>query len=460
MRINLIGSQQKGLAVSVNNQESINCYVMESPRGRGEVVLVGAPGSSVFSETSGVMRGCIECAGKAYFVIGSNLYRVDADGTATSIGSVGGAGRVSITADRTTVIVVVGTATGYFYDTTTSTMSAVTMPYAAKSVTLLDGYAIFVDGEDKFFISNVNDVDSFDVLNFARTNKSPDDLVAVIEDHSEVMLFGAKTTEPWYNSADIDFPFAQNTPGIFERGLYAAHSLVKDDNTVFFLGDDLVVYRLEGYNPIRISDDGIESIISDIFENGGSQALADAYAFSYTDHGHKFYVLTVPDEVTLVFDLATGGWHRRKHWDYKTHHAACYLNCYGKHLIGGLDGKIYELSRKYYADGDRPLKRLRRSSVFSMEDKLLHWKEIKFILDFGTTQILEGQGSEPKMVVRFSNDSGRTYGNEKFLPMGVAGDYLAKCVKRHCGSSRSRTIEFYVTDPVPFFVLDAYAQIS
>lgn len=460
MRINLIGSQKKGLAISVNNQESINSYVMESPRGRGEVVQVGSPGTAVFSNTSGSMRGCVVCAGIGYWVIGSALYKVTADGAATNLGSIGGTGMISIAADRTTVIMVNGTATGYFYDTEAEALTAVTMPYAATDVALLDGYAIFTDSGQRFFISNVNDADTFDALDFAQAGKSPDDVIAVVEDHSEVFLFGEKTTEPWFNSGDIDFPFAQNTAGIIERGIYARHSLVKDDNTVFFLGDDLIVYRLEGYTPARISDDGIESTISEIFNDGGEQDLRAAFAFSYTDHGHKFYQLTVPGHVTLVFDLATGGWHRKKHWEYPTHHAVCYMECYGKHLIGGLDGKIYEMSRQYYSDGDTPLKRLRRGSVFSSEDRLLHWKEIKFILDFGTTSILEGQGSDPKMVVRFSNDNGRTWGNEKFLPMGVAGDFLAKAVKRHCGSSRARTIEFYVTDPVPFFVLDAYATIT
>lgn len=460
MRINLIGSQQKGLAAAINNQESINCYAMASPQGRNGIVQVGSPGTALFASTSGAMRGCIDCADKAYFVIGQNLYLIAHDGSYTDLGPIPGAGRVAISASRTTVIVVNGTAIGYFYDTAAGTLSPVTMPFAAKSVTTLDGYAIFVDSGQTFFISAVNDVDSFDDLDFAQAGKSPDDLVAVIEDHSEALFFGKKTTEPWYNSAGLDFPFAQNTAGIFERGLYAAGSLVKDDNTVFFLGDDLVVYRLNGYTPVRISDDGIESTISEIFDAGGAGALADAFAFAYTDHGHKFYQLTIPDNVTLVFDVATGEWHTKKHWDYETHHAVCYVNCYGKHLIGAIDGKIYEMSRNYLSDGQAILKRGRRSTVFASDNRLLHWKEIQFVMDFGTTPLLVGQGSDPRMVVRFSNDNGRTWGNEKLMNLGSQGNFLAKAIKRHCGSSRARTIEFYVTDPVPFFVIDAYAVIT
>jgi hypothetical protein len=460
MRINLIGSQQKGLAAAVNNQESINCYAMASPQGRNGIVQAGSPGTSVFSTTTGRMRGCIDCADKAYFVIGQALYLVEQDGTATHVGVVPGAGRVSMAATRDTVIVVNGTDTGLFYNVDTETFAAVVMPYAARSVALLDGYAIFVDSGQTFFISAVNAVSTFDALDFAQAGKSSDDLVAVIEDHSELFFFGKYTTEPWYNAAGVDFPFSQNTAGIIERGLYAAGSLVKDDNTVFFLGDDLVVYRLNGYTPARISSDGIESSISEIFNAGGAGALSDAFAFAYTDHGHKFYQLTIPDNVTLVFDVATNEWHTKKHWNYETHHAVCYVNCYGKHLIGAVDGQIYEMSRKYLSDGEAALKRGRRSTVFAQDNRLLHWKEIQFIMDFGTTPLLVGQGSDPKMVVRFSNDNGRTWGNEKLLDLGSQGNFLAKAIKRHCGSSRARTIEFYVTDPVPFFVIDAYAVIT
>ncbi len=460
MRVDLIGGQDKVLSVAVNNQESINCFVMKSPRGRNEIVLVGSPGTLAFGLTSGTMRGCKECAGVGYWVIDNSLYSVAADGTYTEVGSVPGAGRVSMAADRTTVIIVNGTATGCFYNVQTGVLSTVTMPWAATTVDLSNGHAVFSDSDQRFFISRVNDVDSFDALDFAQANKSPDDVIAVIEDHGEILLFGAKTTEPWLYTADVDFPFAQNAPGIFERGLYARFSLVKDDNTVFFLGDDLIVYRLNGYTPIRVSDDGIESIISKIYWDGGHEALREAFAFCYTDHGHKFYQLTIPEHVTLVFDVATGLWHRKKHWDYETHHAVCYMECYGKHLIGGIDGRVYEMSRNYYQDNFKPLKRVRRSSVFSMEDRLLKWKELKFIFEFGTTPVTIGQGTDPVVVVRFSNDNGLTFGNEKVLPLGAAGDYTAKAIKRHCGASRARTIEFYVTDPVPFSCLDAYAILS
>lgn len=458
MRLDLIGPQKKALSVAICNQESINCFVVESMRGRNQVALAGSPGTAVFSNTSGQMRGCVEFQSKSYFVVGTELLYVAADGTTTSLGTIPGGGMVAMAADRTAVIVVNGTATGYFYNGTT--LTAVAMPYAASTVALLDGYALFAGEDDIFFISAVNDVDSFDALDFAKAIKSPDNIVAIAEDHGEVFMIGGKVTEPWQNYGDVDFPFSRNTAGIFERGTCARNSVAKDDNTLFFLGDDYIVYRLNGYTPVRISDDSTDAMIAKVFRNGGAGVLTDAFAFIYTDHGHKFYQLTVPDHFTAVYDIATGQWHTRKHFDFNTHLAVCYVQCYGKHLIGGIDGKIYEMSRNYYSDGDRPLKRVRRSQVFSLEDRLLRWKEIRLIFEFGTTPLITGQGSDPQVAMRFSKDSGITWGNETLLSLGVMGDYMAKAIKRHCGSARSRMVEISVTDPVPFYLVDAYAEIE
>lgn len=459
MRLDLFGSQSQSLSVAINNQVSENCYVIPSPRGRANIALVGSMGSKVFSDGSGVIRGGINCLGVSYFVSGTTLVSVDALGNRSALGSVSGGDRVSIATDGKSVIIVNGTTTGYFYNVSSSSFASVTLPYAAYTVTILDTYAIFSSDDQRFFISEVGDTDSFDGLDFARENKSPDEIVAVFEDHSEVIIFGDKTIVPWFNSADIDFPFSQNTAGVVERGLFARFSVVKEDNTLFFLGDDLIVYRFQGYQPVRVSDDGIESQLSDLRLKGFSSDLKNAYGFSYSEHGHKFYQLTVPNQLTAVFNIATSEWHTLKHWDYKTHHAACYVNAYGKHLIGGLDGKIYELSRSHYSDEDKPLKRLRRSNVYSIADRRVNWKLIKLIFDFGSSKVLEGQGSEPVVVLRWSDDSGRSYGNERFLSLGVTADYKAKAIKRDCGSSRARVIEFYVTDPVPFFLTDAFATI-
>lgn len=460
MKINLIGSDQNGLSVKTNNQVSENCYIKETPDGFSPIALVSTMGSDVFASDTGTPRGCRELGGVAYFVIGATLYSVGRGGSKTALGYIPGTQDVWMTDDGTSLIIVNGTNTGYYYNTSTSVFSTIPLPGAAYTIDYLDTYVAFSSDGRRWYLSVVGDTDSFDSLDFASKSKSPDDLVALIEDHSEFILFGKKTIEPWFNSADVDFAFSQNTAGVIDRGCAARFSIAKNDNTIFFLGDDYIVYRLQGYQPVRVSNDSVETRISNEIKNGNIDDVKAASAFIYIEHGHKFYQLTIPNRFTVVYNIATQQWHTKKHFDYQTHHANCYCFCYGKHLIGSITGGVYYMSRDLHADGSAVLKRVRRSSVFNEDQRLIKWKNIRLVVDSGSTTVLSGQGSEPEIVIRWSEDGGRTWKNERKLKIGAAGNYLKNVITRNCGSSRARTLEVYQTDPAPFFVVDAYADVS
>ena len=66
---------------------------------------------------------------------------------------------------------------------------------------------------------------------------------------------------------------------------------------------DGIVYRSNGYKPLRVSTHAIEAIIGN--NSVGLHALTHPY------RGHWFYCLTTLDNRTLVYDVATGKWHER-----------------------------------------------------------------------------------------------------------------------------------------------------
>ena len=81
---------------------------------------------------------------------------------------------------------------------------------------------------------------------------------------------------------------------------------IKEDNSVFFLGDDLIFYRLDNGIPRRISTHAIEDAWR------GYTLVSDAYTMSYSYEGHKFIVLTFPTaNATWVYDISTNLWHER-----------------------------------------------------------------------------------------------------------------------------------------------------
>lgn len=450
MRIDLIGAQQKGLSVVLSNQLAQNCYVVPTPGGRGPVGLVGCPGSINRATIAGACRGAWKMANVAYLVFGVTLYRVNSDLTTTNLGTIAGSNRVSMADNGNQLVIVTGTGNpGYVYDATTAVLNTISDPDfpGADTTSEVDGYFLFSTTNGQWFISALGDGTQYDALDFATNEKSPDDTLAIIEDHGEALCFGEETIESWGDTGNADFSFERNGSAAIERGLYARFSIAKDDNTLFFLGNDLLVYRLQGYTPVIVSDEGTNTELSNYLKDGHEADLRNAYAYSYTDHGHKFYVLTVPNRGTHVYDIATDQWHTRKHWDYATHHAAAYVNCYGKHLFGGIDGNLYELTRDAHDDDGVTQRRLRRARVISKNGGRIRFKGLKLIME---------TGHDATLVIHWSDDNGRSWSNDRFIDLGAAGNYQKEVATRNMGSSRERIFEFYQTDAAPFVVADAY----
>ena len=67
-----------------------------------------------------------------------------------------------------------------------------------------------------------------------------------------------------------------------------------------------------------------------------------------------------------------------------------------------------------------------------------------------------GQGSDPEMMVRFSEDGGRTWGNQRIAGMGKLGNYGTRVRLTRCGMFRERSVRIAVSDPVKAVVVGAW----
>lgn len=455
MRLNLIGGNKEGLRVAVDNELSINCYAI--PR-NGGIAQIGVMGSALFATVAGAARGSIVMAEVVYAVFGASFYRIASDGTATLIGAVAGSGRVSMATDQANIVIVTGYGNpGYVYNGSTLATIADTDFPGADRVNFVGSYFTFSHAGG-WFISEVNSATSYNALDFVGRSGETD-ILAQVDDHGEVINFHADIIKVWVNTGNSDFPFELNGAAVIERGIFAADSVVKDDNTVFFLGNDLITYRMDGYTPVVIGDEGISSALANYLQQGYGDELRASYGYSYTDHGHKFYVLTIPGVATHVINIATGLSHKLKHWDYATSNAHSYQFCYDKHLIFGLDGNVYQQSRTYFDDAGDILLITRRCTATSLDDALVNWKSVKLIFDTGHG-LATGQGSDPKIMFRWYDDDGRTPRAERQLSIGVMGDYRKSVKTTGLGRSRRRIFEISQSDPVPFALLDAYAMVT
>ena len=199
----------------------------------------------------------------------------------TTIGTIGTVSdTVSMASNGTEIILVDGSA-GYLINTTANTVTQITdpdFPNGVRRATYQDGYFIVAgDNSQKFYISGLLNGSAWDGLDFASAEGAPDNTIGLISDHRELWLFGDTSAEIWVNTGNADFPFERSGNAFIEHGCAAAASVAKLDNTVFWLGADDrgsgIVWRAQGYTPVRISTHAVEKAIS------GYADISDAVAF-------------------------------------------------------------------------------------------------------------------------------------------------------------------------------------
>jgi hypothetical protein len=57
-------------------------------------------------------------------------------------------------------------------------------------------------------------------------------------------------------------------------------------------------------------------------------------------------------------------------------------------------------------------------------------------------------GVLPVLILRWSDDGGKTFGNEKWLSVGAVGQYRNRAVAYNLGYSRDRIYDVRIVDPV------------
>ena len=257
----------------------------------------------------------------------------------------------------------------------------------AMNVTFQDGYfAVSKPDTDEFYVSSLNDGLNWDALDFASAEGQSDDLVAVESDHREMWLFGERTIEVWYNSGDVTFPFERVQGGFQETGCMATASIAKADNSLFWLGRDDrgwgIVYRADGYTPRRVSTHAIEKDIQSYDD------VSDAFAYTYQQDGHIFYVLTFPSgNRTWVYDVSTNLWHKRSYYDGEDdirHRGNCFAHFDEELIVGDYsNGKLYKLDLDTYTDDGDEIRRIRTAYHVHNERKRSVCTRYEIDMEFG-----------------------------------------------------------------------------
>jgi len=434
----------------------INMYPRSTTGGKYKFNLIHTPGLDEFIElpTSPILA-LHNNSGRAFAVTPTKFYEIYRNGTFIELGDVDLSNRV-VMEDNGNQVVMVDGAKGYYYDHLGGGVYEITDPafHHSTHVAFQDGYFIFNRKDTgQFFISGFNDV-SFDALDFATAEGQPDNLVAVLSDHRELFLFGTETIEVWYNSGAAAFPFSRNPGAFVEKGCGAPYSVAKQNNTVYFVGSDLIVYKMDGYTPVRISTHIVEESLQ-------FSRLSDAFAYVYEEEGHLFYVLTIPEiNMTWAYDITTAAWHIKRSSKFIRHQSNTSIFFDSKTLVGDYQsGKIFDMTRKVYEDDGEPIIREIALPTISKGRERLSINSFELDMESGVG-LTTGQGSDPKAMLEVSKDGGKTWGNTKFANIGKRGDYFTRVKWNRFGLGRQFVFKINISDPIPLDIGGAFIEVD
>ena len=474
MHTPILGSTYVARSVNAADARMVNLFAEVLQEGKEAAYLQRCPGLLNLATIGyGPIRGLWSFSSDtttAFVVSGNSLYKIDTNYNATLLGTIAGTGPVSM-ADNGIQLFIAANGPSYIYNNNTNAFAPITDPDFPGAVTVgyLDGYFVFNEPDSqKIWITQLFDGTSVDPLDFASAEGSPDGVVGLIVDHREVWVYGTNSVEVWYDTGASDFPLQRIQGAFNEIGCAAPYSIAKMDNGLFWLGADArgqgMVYRANGYTGQRISTHAVEWHI----QQYGN--LSDALAYTYQQDGHSFYVLIFPSaNTTWVYDVATQTWHERAGWSngaFTRHRSNCQMAFNNKVIVGDYEnGNIYAFDMDTYADNGQIQKWLRTWRALppgqnNLKRTAQHAMQID--LESGVGLNL-GQGDDPEVMLRWSDDGGHTWSNEHWAKVGKIGEFYRRVWFRRLGMTlklRDRVYELSMTDPVKTAVMGAELLIS
>lgn len=455
-------------------QRSVNMYpsVTEATDGSlapaGLFFTWGIKAWTTANITGQVNRGLYFAADILFAVNGGQLYRISEAGTATALGSISGSDKVIMADNGTQLVVVVpSTGNGYVYNMSTAAFTAITDPdytaLGAKFVVFKDGYFVFItkDGT-KIFHSELNDGTVFGALDFATAEVNPDKNTALLNFFNELHVLGRESVEVFENTASAAFAFTRINGYVLSRGCIASRTVVLYEDAYLFLGSGkdqgAAIFSVNfGSRPAKISTDAIDSEL----ENFLDSELADAYAVKYSHSGRVFIAFTVKStregvtDRTFVYDVNTsaalGGkvWHERTSTTGESWRVTASTRAYGRIVVGDSEtNNIGELDGNTYLEYSDHITRLRTLAPLRVQNNWVSWNRMDIQGETGVGAT-SGQGSDPIIQLRFSDDGNRNFSLPIFGSLGALGAYDFSLRFEPLGYARSaRTYEIMSTEPV------------
>jgi len=420
-------------APSINPTENggrlINAFAEKAPDGgRSAVLIRRAPGlTPIFTAGVGAYRGSLLVGSVLYIANGALVYTVtEAAGiyTITALtGALPGTGLVMMERNMRSptpqILILHSAGMSQIIAGVVSDFSDADLP-SVNSISYLDSYFFFTSQDGRCFASGVNDV-TVAGTDYTTAEASPDGLLRAIPAGSYLLMMGTATTEFWSDTAQpTGFPFSRSV--VIKTGLYGARAVAGHDagftSDVCFVGNDRRAYRLSGFTPTPISTPYIEAMLQAITDSSELEASV------YSINGHSCWVLT-SSSWTFVYDLSVGEWHERASLGTTRWRAEGSVNAFDTWLT------FERGSNQVYAIDPTAKRENADQLVWEVRSNQAHRFPGRFVVNRASFDMVTGVGNDrgispietdPVVMISWSDDGGRTFGNPVRRRLGSQGE--------------------------------------
>jgi len=395
-------------------------------------------------------------AGVSYLFLadGTNAYVIDTSGTVTQVNQTYS---VWVTATNYSIgnRVVPTVANGYYYEVTADAGSSggaqPTWPTSIGTTVVDSGITWtcmgeyggfptphvptpkFIDGYMFLPLSNSLDIYNSDTDNiygwgggnFVSAEMWPDNVIGLLRQNNQLLALGTISGEFFYDAANASgSPLARNEGTVLQIGTCAPYCSYENERFCIFIGQSgsggRAVWLLEGFQPKKISTEGIERVL-----DAEGTSISSARGYGLRTKGHLFFIVNLTS-CTLVYDVEEKVWHEWSTNSADTHVAFTYnyqtdIENGKSALLHNTDGYVYILDPSVYRDNTTSIIGDTYTSKYdgnSMNRKFMH--NLNVVGDQGSTY-----------TIRWSDDDYTTWNAYKTLD--TTRPWFARC-----GSFRRR----------------------
>lgn len=470
-----IGGSFQPQAGTADNSRTVNFYV-EPSQGEGATVpaaLYPSPGfEKITEDTQGLARAHYFGDGREFAVVDASLIEIDALGTVTNRGGVDDdrlPATITSNGDIGRQLFITAGRNGYIYDLDLNTLTQIAaLDTKAFQGDFLDGYFLaFDDLTSTLYISALGDGTTWSTgTDFAQRSLAGDPWLSMKVCGRFIWLFGEFTTEIWYNTSDT-FPFAPHPSGLLNFGIRAQWSVAVVGSAIIWMGKTrngrLSIMRGNGFTPEIISPFALDLALKDLVN------IQYSFADVITWLGHTFYVLGITgSNITWVWDSLTQMWFEWMAYDEAAGQETAWrgrraTSAYDEiRIFDRIGGFLYRLvaeDSQEVEDADLGgIRRIRRCPAPYNENKRVFFKSVQLDLEPGLGLIADPHGTSPQVMLRMSNDGGKTWPVERWQASGKLGEYGTRVEWNRLGQARRRVFEFSVTDRAMWKFTGAYLE--